>query len=418
MANLESGAAPGRAVPGRRWISAGLVLALALAQGALWRGAARGQEGWLPLSAGLDGAQAVDPQACVDECLRRAERGWRGAPEQTLERLRAGGSALEACLLQRLIEGRGPGARSGDPDEPLNRFQEDLLLSALGELGSGLSTVRFEELGGFRAAARGGPLAGRLLGLAAARLPGSRCAELAPLFERRAPDRGQRQQLRASVARWAARDQSLYPALTPLFALGIPELELCLLQGLCDAGETRAVAQLEAWLLAGRHDPQTLLALAGELAPRLGLAERRRWSELAGGWTSSQRAPLAAEACRLIGRLSAAWAAESLLDPLQGEGAVRDAAHAALVALSGQRFPPQRALWERFIAAERRFEADGLPKLLSQIRHAPIERLAACLRDLAAHPLAKESARPALESRLLGDEPRAQALLQAYLQRG
>jgi hypothetical protein len=249
-------------------------------------------------------------------------------------------------------------------------------------------------------------------------LPGDRCAELATLFELQPPGRAQRQQLRGAIARWAARDASLYPNLAPLFALSVPELEICLLQGLCDAGELRALERLEGLLLAGRHDPQTLLALAGELAPRLGLAERRRWSELAAGWTGSQRTALAAEACRLIGRLSAAWAAESLLGPLHAEAQVREAAHAALMALSGQRFPPKRAIWESFIAEERRFEAQALPKLLSQIQHAPVERLAGCLRDLAAHPLAKESVRPCLESRRDQGEPRAQALLSAYLARG
>ena len=422
MGNLDRRAPLGRrAVRNLRLAGlVGLTALLALAQrpGAPW--AVSGEAGWR--------AQDLAPQARpagadlaalerVDDCLRRAERGWRGAPAESLERLCAGGSALEPVLLDRLVSGRGPGAAPGDPDEPLNRFQEDLILTALTELGGELCAERFEALGGWRAATGAGPLAGRLLGLAAARFSGARCAELAAFFERRPPDRAQRQHLRGAIARWAARDASLYPNLAPLFALGVPELEVCLLQALCDAGEVRALERLEALLLAGRHDPQTVLALAGELAPRAGLAERRRWSELAAGWTSSQRAALAAEACRLIGRLSASWAAESLLAPLQGEAAVREAAHAALVSLSGQRFPPQRGLWESFIAEERRFEAQGLPKLLSQIRHAPVERLAGCLRDLAAHPLAKECARPTLEARHDDGEPRVQALLSAYLTR-
>jgi hypothetical protein len=362
----------------------------------------------------LPGSKAAEAAVEVDRLLLAARPGWRGVNEGLLEELLALGAAAAPTLVQRCLEGVQPASSPDAAAQALNRYQLDLALSAVGRLARQLAAERIALAGGLAAALQDSAASRRLLGLASSALPASQAAQLATLIGERDLPSETRRELRAACARWARADGSFFNHARTLLRSGNEGLEWSVLQGLCDAGDTRVLDELEARLMGG-DTPATLLALAGEVAAGASLGQREHWSRLAADRCSSQDPALAAEACRLVARLRATWSAEALLPALDGPANVRSAAQTALSELSGLRYPAQRSLWAGFVSRERAFEIEALPALLSRVRHAPIEQLASVLRELEGHPFCREQVRLAVAERLEHNAEEPGALTAAWL---
>lgn len=386
------------------WLAA-LMLGLAAVHGLNERAPTSGRGPALARSL-QGGAGGLEPTAAeraaeqaLDGLLLAAKHGWREDHAALLDQITQLGPLATPALIKRCLSGVQPVATGADGVLALNRYQMDLALAAVARLGPEAARIEVLARGSLAAALEDTPGARRLLALASVCLPTRAAAELASIIGSRELPRETRQELRAACARWALRDGGFLAIAAPLLRSGNAGLEMAVLQGLCDADQPQVLDELEARLIGGKGDPSTLLALAGQVADEASLDQRERWSHLAAGWCTSQNPGLAAEACRLIARLRATWAAEALLPALEGTAPVRSAAQAALAELSGLRYPAQRSLWAHFIAGERAFEAAQLPELLSRVRNAPIERLAPVLRELESHPFARERLLAALADR-------------------
>lgn len=199
------------------------------------------------------------------------------------------------------------------------------------------------------------------------------------------------------------RDEEAYDALEPE-AERAPGLCASLARAVGRAGHPRGLAWLAGAVNDGEAGDAALLEVE-RLAP---LAPAELVPSLAPELRPILREPNAARrkhAMRALGSLRDEASLPDLLAILEaGERGERQAAHAALCAITGRALPPQADVWLAWYEAELRWQQEERPSVLEQLWFGPDAEVIAAARSLSEHGLLRKES--AVEfARLLDEHP-------------
>ncbi|QDU67305.1 hypothetical protein [Engelhardtia mirabilis] len=216
--------------------------------------------------------------------------------------------------------------------------------------------------------------------------------------------RATRDALRAAIGQVLGRGLGHLDRLEAELAGLSDHLALSVLAGLGDVGSGAALPLLSRQL-AQRSSVQT--AVLNEIARCAPSVDRRLDDEVARAvlrLLDPQDPHLSTAAIRALGALRSLDAVDDLVQLLTSDGDLAEQAHRALVQISGSSLPANADLWRERLEVERNFEKRGLNSHLHALQDASIGDLAAHLRALDGHFMARDAIAEQLSLLLLRDE--------------
>lgn len=331
-------------------------------------------------------------------------------------RLASPGNSAWTLLFEVLVTRRVPAHETGDAPQVLSEVQERVILMAIGELDRAFVLERVTALGDV------GDDPARALAVMGCLGSVGRVNDLLALFELARPDKGatldrdRAAALRRSAAAILARDERSFEQLVHLRRLTPVELLPVLVAAVGDARDGRGLSYLSEISYWHEDLIADVLAQVRRVGPsgeaELDDAMRVRIRP----YLDPENPGLCRAAIPALVALGDRDSIGPLIELLSEETrGLREGALWALRQLTGLQLSGNPETWARWYQAEQAWLLRERPRTFQRLRSNDAGEAASALRDVLAHPLAREDLCEALPDLLRNREPEIRTLACRWL---